>query len=320
MHVTHNEQDLKLRVVSLTWEAEGVLSVELQQLDCSKLPTWSAGAHIDLKLRGIVRQYSLSGSPAEQTSWRISVLREPESGGGSIAVHEALRPGEIVDVCGPRNNFPLAEAPEFLFIAGGIGITPILPMIEEADASGANWRLVYGGRTRSSMAFVKDLERYGDAVQFCPEDEFGRLDLEALLDSPRPNTLVYCCGPEPLLAAVEQRCQSWPSGSLHVERFKAKSIDASAQNDEIEFELVCNLSGLTITVPPGKAILESVEAAGVFPPNSCREGICGTCETWVLEGEPDHRDSILSEQERQTSESMMICVGRSRSPRLVLDL
>ena len=321
MLFTHEEQDLRLRVTSMTWEAEGVLSVALQQLDGADLPAWRPGAHLDLKLPGVItRQYSLSGSPADRKTWRISVLRELVSKGGSQAVHETVRPGDVVDVRGPRNNFVLDDAQEYLFIAGGIGITPILSMVAAAAASGARWRLVYGGRTRSSMAFLNEMQQHGDAVHIHPQDELGLIDLAALLDSPRPDTLVYCCGPEPLLAAVEQRCHTWPNGSLHVERFKAKPLEAGAEVGEIEFQVVCEQSGKTITVPPGQAILETLEAAGIFPPNSCREGICGTCETTVLDGTPDHRDSLLSDEEREAGETMMICVGRALSKRLVLDL
>ncbi len=317
----HEEQDLRLRVTSMTWETEGVISLALRALDGSDLPAWRPGAHLDLQLPGVItRQYSLSGSPADRSTWRVSVLREPVSKGGSQAIHESVRAGDVVDVRGPRNNFVLEDAREYLFIAGGIGITPILPMVAAVAASGARWRLVYGGRTRSSMAFLPDLAQYGEAVHLHPQDELGLIDLPGLLGSPRPDTVVYCCGPEPLLEAVEQQCRAWPSGSLHVERFKPKPQDPQAAVGEIEFEVVCSRSGTTVTVPPGRAILEMLEEAGLSPDNSCREGICGTCETTVLDGIPEHRDSLLSDDERAAGETMMICVGRSLSTRLVLDL
>lgn len=321
MHVTHDEQDLRLRVTSMTWESEGVLSVTLRRPDGAELPAWAPGAHLDLILPDVItRQYSLCGSPADRHSWRIAVLREPVSQGGSQAVHERLRPGDIVDVRGPRNNFALEDAAQYLFIAGGIGVTPLLPMIEQAAAGGAGWRLIYGGRSRASMAFLDELAQYGDAVEIQPEDEVGLLDLATLLRSPAADTLVYCCGPEPLLAAVEEHCAPWPSGTLHVERFKPKPLDPAEVGEETTFEVVCEESGITLTVPPGKSILDVAEEAGLNPPSSCREGICGTCETWVLEGTPEHRDSILTDEEREASESMMICVGRSRTAQLVLEL
>lgn len=322
MHVAHDEQELRLRVRRMEWEAEGVLSVVLEALDGGELPRWSPGAHLDLHLPDVItRQYSLCGSPTERTRWRIAVLREVEGRGGSAAVHTRLRPGDIVDVVGPRNNFALHQATAYLFVAGGIGITPLLPMIEAADHAGTPWRLLYGGRTRSSMAFVDDLtERYGDRVEVVPQDELGLLDLDALLAEPEDDTLVYCCGPEPLLAAVEERCRAWPAGTLHVERFAPKPRLEPEPGEEIAFEVVLKRSDTTFTVPPGMSVLEALEANGLEAPNSCREGICGTCETPVIEGIPDHRDSLLSPEEQAANDTMMICVGRCTTPRLVLDL
>jgi ferredoxin-NADP reductase len=228
--------------------------------------------------------------------------------------------GDVVRIRGPRNNFELAPSPRYLFIAGGIGITPILVMISAAEAAGADWRLVYGGRHRASMAFLDELARYGDRVTVCPQDETGLLDLDTLLGIPVADTLVYCCGPEPLLAAVEQRCAFWPRRALHVERFSAKPLTAPSRAEA--FEVVLARSELTLTVPPDRSILDVVDDAGVGVLSSCAEGTCGTCETPVLEGEPDHRDSVLDEDERERERGacMMICVSRSRSPRLVLDL
>lgn len=321
MHVTHTEQHLRLRVAQMTWEAEGVLSLRLRSLDGGDLPAWAPGAHLDLQLPGVItRQYSLCGSPSDRTSWRIAVLREVDGRGGSRAVHERLRPGDLVDVLGPRNNFPLHDAPAYLFVAGGIGITPLLPMIEAAEAAGARWSLTYGGRTRASMAFLDELSTHRNAVRVMPRDEVGLLDLEALLAVPQPDTLVYCCGPEPLLAAVEQRCQPWPKGSLHVERFAPKAQPAADPATEAAFEAVLQRSGATVQVPPGRSILQALEDAGLEALNSCREGICGTCETTVLEGVPDHRDSLLSDDEKDENTTMMICVGRALSARIVLDL
>lgn len=321
MHQPHQEQQLQLRVRQLRWEAEGVVSLLLQRPDGGELPAWEPGAHIDLRLPGVItRQYSLCGSPAERRTWRLGVLREPRSSGGSAAVHERLRPGDRVEVVGPRNNFRLGRAADYLFIAGGIGITPLLPMIEAVSASGASWSLVYGGRRRDSMAFVEELARYGTRVQLRPQDEHGLLDLDALLGTPRPGMLVYCCGPEALLAAVEERCAVWPKGSLHVERFAARPRPPTDPAGERDFEVVLARSGRTICVRAGKSILDALEAEGIDAPNSCREGICGTCETAVLAGTPEHRDSLLSEDERAANDTMMICVGRALSERLTLDL
>jgi ferredoxin len=191
-------------------------------------------------------------------------------------------------------------------------------MIEQAYRAGAEWRLLYGGRRRSSMAFLDELAVHGDRLEVVPEDELGRLDLDAALGTPRDGTLVYCCGPESLLAAVEERCTEWPAGSLHVERFAAKPQEADTPASS--FEVVLQQSGLTLTVPPDRSILEVCQEAGLDMPASCREGICGTCETAVLDGVPDHRDSVLSDAERESGDFMMLCVSRCRSARLVLDL
>jgi ferredoxin-NADP reductase len=249
--------------------------------------------------------------------WRLGVLREGE-GHSSVFVHDRLHVGDVVRVRGPRNNFPLVESPRYLFIAGGIGITPLLPMVAAAEAAGADWRLVYGGRQRASMAFLDELSEYGDRVSVLPQDETGLPDLDGLLGTPQAGTRVYCCGPEPLLGAVEQRCVGWPSGSLHVERFSAKPLAEPARAGT--FELVLAQSEVTVAVPPDRSILEVVEEAGIGVLSSCAEGTCGTCETAVLEGVPDHRDSVLNDEERQTNDCMMICVSRSCSGRLVLDL
>jgi ferredoxin-NADP reductase len=205
-----------------------------------------------------------------------------------------------------------------VFVAGGIGITPMLPMVAAAEAAGATWELLYGGRRRTSMAFLDELAAYGDRVTVWPQDEAGLLDLDTLLGTPREDTLVYACGPEPLLAAVEQRCQSWPHGALHLERFAPRPMGEPVRAEA--FDVVLERSGLTVTVPPGRSIMSVVEEAGVGVVSSCAEGTCGTCETRVVEGLPDHRDSVLRDDEKATNACMMICVSRSCGDRLVLDL
>jgi len=222
-------------------------------------------------------------------------------------------------VRGPRNHFPLVGSPRYVFVAGGIGITPLLPMLAQATAARADWSLVYVGRSRRTMAFLDELAQYGDRVRVLPKDETGPLDLAAVLAEPRQDTLVYCCGPERLLAEVEDRCQAgWPPGALRLERFAARPTDGAGEDHP--FELVLARSGLTIQVPADRSIFHAVEDAGVSVLGSCHEGICGTCEQVVIEGEVDHRDSVLSAEEQATNETMMICVSRCRSDRLTLDL
>ncbi len=285
----------------------------------AELPSWEPGAHIDVVLGpDLERQYSLCGDPGDRTSWRIAVLREPDGRGGSRRLHDEIGVGAELVVRGPRNEFPLDASGRHLLIAGGIGITPLLPMVRELEAAGSDWRLVYGGRRTSSMAFLDELAAYGDRVTIWPEDENGLLDLAGLLGEPRPDTRVYCCGPGALIDAVEERCGGWPAGALHVERFRprAGALDGVAT----AFEVHLDASGITLTIGPDQTIADAVEAAGVDIMTSCREGTCGTCETTVLEGVPDHRDSLLTEDEKAANDTMMICCSRSVSARLVLDL
>lgn len=306
---------LELQVVALRQESDCVLSVELADPDGRLLPAWEPGAHIDLGLPDHIRQYSLIGDPEERRCYRIAVLREPDSSGGSRYVHTELRPGELVEVGGPRNNFPLIEANKYLMIAGGIGVTPLLPMIRRLHAEDADWRLLYGGRSRVSMAFLEGLTAYGDRVEIRPFDEEGHLDLDGALGSPIEGQAVYCCGPEALIAAVEERCTTWPSGTLHVERFAA-----GPRGDEADlkaFELVLARSGRRLVVPAGSSALDVLDAAGVSLPNACRDGVCGSCETPVLSGRPLHRDA-LTDSDR--TDIVFPCVSRAHGPELVLDL
>jgi ferredoxin-NADP reductase len=311
--------ELAMAVRQLRWEADGVMSVELSALDGSVLPPWTPGAHIDLHLpTGITRQYSLCGSPQDRHHYRIGVLREAASRGGSEYVHTYLRPSQPVRVRGPRDNFGFRRADSYLFIAGGIGITPILPMIHQAAAWGASWQLVYGGRKAASMAFLDELRPYHGRVRLYPQEEAGLIPLSEWLDRPQETTDIYACGPEPLLTAVERGSAHWRPGALHVERFTPRTRSQPVQNTAVE--VVCARSNKTVTVPPERSILAALEDEGIPVASSCHEGVCGTCETKVLEGEPDHRDEILSEADRAAGDRMFVCVSRARSGRLVLDV
>ncbi|MGV9630369.1 PDR/VanB family oxidoreductase [Streptomyces sp. NPDC003487] len=315
MSVTE-EQELDLLVRRMTWEAEGVLSVDLVDPAGKPLPGWAPGAHLDLHVGGFVRQYSLCGDPEETGVYRIAVLDEPASRGGSRHVHTRLRPGERVRVAGPRNHFSLEPAASYVFVAGGIGITPILAMARRADRDGIPFRLVHGGRSRASMAFGGELAALtGGEVTLVPQDEQGHIDLDAALAGLPADALVYVCGPEPLLTAVQERCRR---EQLRLERFAAPVVERTG--DGTAFEVECRRSGLSVTVDADTSVLDAVEAAGVSVPSSCRDGICGTCETRVLAGTPEHRDFLLSETEHAENATMMICVSRCASDRLVLDL
>jgi ferredoxin-NADP reductase len=303
--------------------ADGVAVLDLVDPRGGDLPGWEPGAHIDLLLdEGLVRQYSLCGDPRDAKTWRVGVLLDPQSRGGSRHVHENLVEGASARVRGPRNHFALVDSPRYLFIAGGIGITPIIPMIDAAQQGGSEWTLIYLGRKRTTMAFAQLLsDSYGERVTLWPHDEHGSFDLEAALKEPGDDTLVYCCGPEQLLAAAEQHCNSWPEGSLHLERFAAKAPAAESGVDALEsFQVVCQRSGVTVEVPNDTSILEALEDADIPIMSSCLEGICGTCEATVVEGIPDHRDSMLTDAERAAGNKILTCVSRSRSEKMVLDL
>jgi ferredoxin-NADP reductase len=311
---------LRLEISSMHRQSDGVLSLDLRSVDGTPLPDWAPGAHIEIELaEGVVRQYSLCGSPDDTQTWRIAVLREPAGRGGSKLIHDSVRPGHVVSAEGPRNNFALVDSDRYLFIAGGIGITPILPMAHEVAKRGTSWSLVYGGRTLASMAFVDELGTIsGGDLHVMPQDEYGLLDLDHFLGSPRADTAVYCCGPGPLIDAVEQRCQSWPSGALHVERFTPKQASSSHRDGEFDVQLA--RSGQCLRVPADRTLLEVLEDAGFDIDNSCRAGICGTCELGVTDGIPEHNDDVLSDAERASNQVILPCVSRSKSAVLVVDL
>lgn len=311
----------RLCVVGKDVAADGVVTLVLARPDGGRLPDWAPGAHIDVTLaNGAMRQYSLCGDRWDAHSYRVGVLRETDGRGGSAYVHDELVVGDVVTFGGPRNNFVLVPSPRYLFVAGGIGITPLVPMVHQADLIGADWALLYGGRSRSSMAFLDDLARHGDRVRVHPQDERGLLPLEAWLGRAREDTVVYCCGPGPLLDAVQHSVDraGWASHRLRTERFTAAEVGAPMRDEPFEVELA--RTGTTVTVPPQVSVLTAARAAGATTLSSCEQGTCGTCETTVLAGVPDHRDSLLADHERSAGDCMFPCVSRSCTDRLVLDL
>ncbi|WP_395311566.1 PDR/VanB family oxidoreductase [Mycobacterium sp. AMU20-3851] len=316
---------MKLQVTQLRLEADGVVSVVLRSPVADRLPEWAPGAHIALTLRsGLVRQYSLCGSPADPHSYTIAVLLVADGRGGSREVHQELRIGEVLEVGEPRNNFELTPAPEYLFLAGGIGITPILAMAESLQAlpDPPPIRLVYGGRSRAAMAY---LDRVGalPGATVLPEDESGLPDIAGLFAECGAGTRVYCCGPPGMIAAVQQVSAQHPDVTLHIERFAAAApVPADADTDaDGAFEVELVRSGVTVTVAAGVSVLDAVLETVPDAPYSCTAGFCGTCETKVLGGEVDHRDDLLTESERHENSTMMICVSRSKGTgKLRLDL
>jgi ferredoxin-NADP reductase len=314
---------VKVSVLAAQSVTSDVVELTLASADGTPLPTWEAGAHIDLELpSGLVRQYSLCGALGAAT-YTVAVLREPNGRGGSVEVHEALTVGTMLMIAGPRNNFSLNKSRSYLFIAGGIGITPLLPMIEEAQRASADWSLVYGGRSRSSMAYLDRLTASGgDHVRVIPEDTDGRPNLPELLGSITPDTEIYCCGPGGLLDAVDlQSSELGLSERLHTERFAAAADAITGPVDgDTAFDVELEQSGITVRVEADQTILDALDAAGVDAPFSCEEGFCGSCETRVVCGTPLHRDTVASADAHDAASTMIICVGRSRGPRLVLDL
>jgi ferredoxin-NADP reductase len=299
-------EDLEMEVKAKTPITDTITQLTLVRADGRDLPEWTPGAHIDLVLGpDMVRQYSLCGEPGDPRSWQVSVLYQPDGRGGSARLHHELREGENITVRGPRNNFQLVEAPQYLFIAGGIGITPLLSMIAEVDRVEAEWALTYGGRSRRNMAFADDLKQaHRDAVTLVPEDTDGRIDLARLLAGVTPRTAVYVCGPEGLLGAVESMATELDIvGQIHLERFTPKTQRNAPVLDSFEVEFV--RSGVTVSVGPDE---------------SCSEGTCGTCETNIVSGQADHRDSVLSTAEQEEHSTLMICISRAACPKISLDL
>jgi ferredoxin-NADP reductase len=314
------QASLALRVLTLHWEAAGIVSVVLGSDDGAALPAWAPGAHVDVELApGLVRQYSLSGDPADSSSYRITVALEQGGRGGSKHVHERLRVGEILKVSAPRSTFPFADAPRYVFLAGGIGITPLLPMMRRATAEGRPWVLHLAVRSRRVLPFRDELGDGGGTgtVQVFASDEGQRLDLRDAVARAHPSAAVYCCGPERMLAEVERHARDL-GREVRVERFQAKPLGEPLRQGS--FVVRCARSQQSVTVEPGQSILDALAGVGVDLPSSCREGVCGTCELAVLNGVVDHRDSILTDAEKQANETMMVCVSRALTEELELDV
>ncbi|WP_282837245.1 PDR/VanB family oxidoreductase [Microbacterium flavum] len=324
------ERDLV--VAARTELADGVLALDLVAHNGRDLPTWEPGSHVDLILSGsrlpaaqrVERQYSLCGDPDDRTMWRVAVLREEGGRGGSARVHDDVQVGQRLRVRGPRNHFVHEVLPGVThrFVAGGIGITPILGMVRAAARAGADWTLDYAGRSLTTMAFVDDLRALDEGrVRVHPADEGARLDVAALVEAALDGGPIYACGPARLIAALEEAASAaGRSDALHVERFEAIEYGEPVWPDPFEVELA--MTGDVVTVQPSQSVLEAIEQQSptAMVLSSCRRGTCGTCEVPVLEGEIEHRDSVLTPVEREQSAVMMVCVSRAACTRIVLDL
>lgn len=313
---------LTLKVSAIHCEARDVLVLELRDPDGGALPPFTPGAHLEIQLPGgLIRHYSLCNDPAERDRYCLGVGLARDSRGGSRYIHQQVRLGTQLTVSAPRNNFPLELAAEdYVFIAGGIGITPIMAMIRSCVATNRRWQLFYCTRNRQRTAFYEDLRALApDRCHFHFDDEQeGRLfDVAAALGKVPGTAHLYTCGPEPLMKAVEAAAADRPPDRVHFEWFTAAAVDTTA---DTPFTVILRDSGTRYEVPPGRSILEVLEDHGAGVPYSCREGLCGTCRTTVLAGLPDHRDSVLSAAERASNSEMMICVSRARSATLELEL
>lgn len=312
------EEVLDCDVASISRVADDILAIELRAHEGGKLPGWEPGSHIDLVLpNGLVRQYSLCGPRDGSDLYRIAVLREEHGTGGSTFVHANLTAGDRLEVRGPRNNFELEDAIAYRFVAGGIGITAILPMVREAERRGAEWSLVYLGRDRERMAFLDELAGLpAERVRVHATGIDGRPAIAEVTGEPTDCGLLYACGPAGLLTALAE--SGWPEDALRFERFEPDAAALAAPAEAFTVQLVD--AGVRLDVPAEKSILDVVEEAGLSWPYSCREGTCGTCETRIVAGLADHRDAILTPAERKRNEYMMICVSRAVSPELELEI
>lgn len=316
---------LHVRVARKTVEARDICSFELVDVGGGALPAFSAGSHIDVQLpNGLTRQYSLCNDPRESHRYLIGVLKDAATRGGSLAMHELVKEGDVLAISTPKNHFALAhDARRSVLLAGGIGVTPILCMAERLAIAGEAFEMHYCTRSQERMAFRDRILRSGFAadVQFHFDDGVAeqKLDVAALLATPQPSVHVYVCGPKGFMDAVlgAARGAGWPEAQLHYEFFSAAPVKSEADGS---FEVKLASSGRIVAVPKDKSVVQALAEVGVEIITSCEQGVCGTCLTRVLEGEPDHRDLFLTREEQAANDQFTPCCSRSKSPLLVLDV
>jgi vanillate O-demethylase ferredoxin subunit len=317
---------LSVRVARKTAETADICTFELVAEGGGPLPSFSAGSHIDVQVPGtdVTRQYSLCNDSAESHRYLIGVLRDPASRGGSVAMHDAIQEGQVLQISAPKNHFALAhEAQRSLLLAGGIGVTPILCMAERLAISGAAFEMHYCTRSRERTAFYKRIAkaRFAEQVKFHFDDGEAaqKLDIAKLLNTPNAGVHLYVCGPKGFMDAVlsSARAQGWPEAQLHYEFFSAEVLKSA---DDASFEVKLASSGRVIKVLAEQTVTQALSAAGVDVPTSCEQGVCGTCLTRVISGTPDHKDMYLTPEEQVANDQFMPCCSRSKTPLLVLDL
>ena len=304
------------RIVGCTWETEGVRSIRVARVDGAALPPAEPGAHAELIMgSGLRRAYSLIGRSADRRSYEFGILKVEDGRGGSRHIHDVLRVGDLIEMGVPRNSFPLFEgAVPTVMIAGGIGITPFLPMAARLTALGRDWTLIYCARSRAHAPFLDRLDGSDPHLRLHFDDRYGLLDIGAIVDGAADGTHFYCCGPDGMLGAFQRATVGLPKEHVHLESFAPAEV---APHGSFVVELA--RAGASITVAENVSILDALIAAGFDPPYSCQQGMCGACEVAVLDGIPDHRDDVLSEEQRSRNDRMMICCSLAKSPRITID-
>ena len=319
-----NEALLRVRIVRADDVANDIILLELLPEQGQSLPLFFAGSHVDVHLpNGLIRQYSLCNSDVERHRYCIAVAKAKSSRGGSSYIHAQIKKGQCIEISKPRNIFPLLDADAYRFIAGGIGITPILSMLYACENAGKRWKLLYCARNRASMAFLPEIIQFTHGQVFVHLDEESNgdnADFASFLENIEEKEHVYCCGPGGLMQAVNGTASDHTRSRFHFEQFSVPQDIESAKFESEGFEVVLRRSARRIWVGPNQSVLEALELEGISVPFSCRDGLCGTCQTKVICGEVDHRDYVLSHDEKAKNESIMICVSRSKSGCLELDL
>ncbi|MBG9387365.1 PDR/VanB family oxidoreductase [Caenimonas aquaedulcis] len=317
-------EPLEVKVLRKRREAEGIASFELERADGAPLPSFSAGSHIDVQVPGgLTRQYSLCNDSGEQHRYRIAVLRDPATRGGSKGMHDAVNEGDVIRISEPRNHFPLVHAQRTLLFAGGIGVTPLLCMAQRLAAIDADFTLHYSARSKERTAFLEEIaaSAFADKVRFHFDDAGPQqiLNVPQDLGPPDPGTHAYICGPAGFINHVLQVAQGmgWPASQLHLEYFTAAPQDHAADG---AFQVKIASTGKTYDVAKDQTVVQALQARGVDILTSCEQGVCGTCITRVLEGEPDHRDLYFTDEEKAANDQFTPCCSRARSRLLVLDL
>ncbi|SLN24209.1 PDR/VanB family oxidoreductase [Oceanibacterium hippocampi] len=319
MTVWTSDECVDVEIASITTSANDIKLFELAPAGGDRLPAYNPGAHVDVHLpNGMRRQYSMAVPDDNGRRYLIGVKRDPASRGGSACMHDDLRIGQALRISRPRNHFPLVESAErSVLIAGGIGITPIWCMAQRLAAIGRPWRLVYAARRRAEAAFLDDIAALGGDVRLhFDEQAGGPLDIAEAVGELRGDTHAYCCGPAGMLSAFRQACAGHYDDCVHVEYFSSDSAPDTSGGYEVELAR----SGRTLPIAAGQTILQAVLDAGIDHPYACEQGICGACEVRVIDGEPDHRDMVLTPDERAAGRTMMICCSGSRGPKIVIDI